>query len=76
MRRLGQVSGRHYVDWHSFLCLRVVVHAVPCALNPCALLPSGIFAGLVAVSVRIEQPVVVLLSVSLPALGSGCAARG
>lgn len=45
------------------------------ALNSCALLPGGVFAGVFAVSVRIGQPALVLLWVSPPAPGSGCAAR-
>ena len=45
-------------------------------LNSCALLHSEIIKGIFPVSVKIEQPVDVPFSVSLPALDSGCTFGG
>lgn len=60
------------LHWHSFLCLRSIVHAVDWALNSNALLYGEIIKGILPVSVKIEQSVDVPFSLSLPALDSGC----
>lgn len=64
------------LHWHSFLCRRLIVHAVACALNRCVLLHSEIIKGVFPVSVKVEQSVDVLFSVSIPAFDSGCTFPG
>lgn len=63
------------LHWHSFLCLRFVVHAVDCALKSCALLYSEIIKGVFPVSVKIEWSVNVPFSVSVLTLDSCCTSQ-